>query len=152
MPSKLFYLNDIMVMISCAWSFCHVMFWVFFMARYRWYGVFKPGQSKPMIVRGQSIQATRGRVWFDTQIRKSAIYAPITFFILALLFYLLGCLMDYQEYTRNGSTFYFGLMDVNDPSRQWFYALGIALLILGLLLIPIMESLYMTELRKRVSD
>lgn len=121
-PAKQFYLNDIMIQISCGWSLAHVIFWIFYAIQYR------SNKIGSMLSSGEKLEAD-GMAWFVSALAsKKTFMVPVTFFILAVLFYLLGSLLDYQEYTRLNTTFYFGLTDVNDVNRQWYYALGIALL------------------------
>jgi hypothetical protein len=121
-PSKQFYLNDIMIQISCGWSFAHVIFWIFYAWEYSYHGI---GAA---LLEGVKLE-TEGMAWFVNALASAKVVAvPVTFFLLAILFYLLGSLLDYQQYNMDGTTFYFGLTDTGDVNRQWYYALGMALL------------------------
>ena len=143
MPSKQFYLNDIMAIISCGWSFAHVIFWVIFIGRLTTTDVLNAMKPSKITENSEKI--------LNRLTSRSAVQVPFIFWIMSVLFYLLAALLDYQSYTTNGSTFYFGLTDVNNPNRQWYYALGMALLALTTVLLPTLTMMYVDKLKEKLT-
>lgn len=147
-PTPGFYINDIMAIISDGFGIAHVVFWIFFIQRYK--------SAYEFTANSEQIKAARTKYpkiesWFKAVTSLPTIAAPITFEILSTLFLLLACCLNYQSYSTFNpqSNFYLGLTDANNPSRQWYYVLALVLVCVGLVLIPFMDCKYRGQLKRR---
>jgi hypothetical protein len=125
MPTLSWYLNDAFMIVSNLGSAMLGAFWLLYAISH----TYKP-----------SFDVTAGKSFgnklfvYNAIMPKDHLFAPMFYYVASILFYLLGALYDVQAYDDAGSSFGFGLLDVNDINRQWFYATGTVGIICGTLI------------------